>query len=267
MRRGWGADDAAGMLHYAAHHMISLQLDEWSTLEHAYGSASDVPRLLAQLAAGDETASAELTDRLCHQGSVYSASFAAVPHLTEIARTTSHLRARMDSLILIGHIVGSRDRAPMPPALRAAYDDVQPIALELAIATLQAPIDPSDAPYLVEATAALAGRTQLGHTITAYLDEDDLWIDCPQCEAELCLLPTKAGYVARAANEHRDRPSTPLVAGPTPAHEEDYRWLCRIGGPVFLAEIADRLPIWFGSGSCPACEITFSVLDGLEARL
>jgi len=60
----------------------------WDQLRHAYGSATDIPRLLAAAAgppSGRDRAWALLWDRLCHHGSVYSASAAAVPELTRLA--------------------------------------------------------------------------------------------------------------------------------------------------------------------------------------
>jgi hypothetical protein len=60
----------------------------WALLRHAHGAASDIPGLL-MLAAGPtggrDRAWAQLWDRLCHHGSVYSASAAAVPELTRMA--------------------------------------------------------------------------------------------------------------------------------------------------------------------------------------
>ena len=60
----------------------------WALLRHAHGSAGDIPGLL-MLAAGPtggrDRAWAQLWDRLCHHGSVYSASAAAVPELTRMA--------------------------------------------------------------------------------------------------------------------------------------------------------------------------------------
>lgn len=75
--------------------MLSLDDPEWSRLSHAYGPATDTPQLLAQLAGS----TAPQTDyesepwfsiwsSLCHQGDVFSASYAAVPHIVEIACKT-----------------------------------------------------------------------------------------------------------------------------------------------------------------------------------
>lgn len=66
--------------------MLSLESQRWAELEHAYGAASDIPHLLAQLAdlpgaKGEEEPWFSLWGALAHQGDVYSASFAAVPHV------------------------------------------------------------------------------------------------------------------------------------------------------------------------------------------
>jgi hypothetical protein len=60
----------------------------WANLWHAYGAAADIPGLLMAAAgppSGRDRAWAQLWDRLCHHGSVYSASAAAVPDLTRLA--------------------------------------------------------------------------------------------------------------------------------------------------------------------------------------
>jgi hypothetical protein len=69
--------------------MLSLDSPVWSTLQHAYGKASDVPDLLRQLEPFPKSdGSAEpwfsIWSALAHQGDVYTASFAAVPHVVRI---------------------------------------------------------------------------------------------------------------------------------------------------------------------------------------
>jgi hypothetical protein len=66
--------------------MLSLDSPEWNSLHHAYGTAEDIPPLLRQLRALPSSADdAEpwftLWSALAHQGDVYPASFAAVPHV------------------------------------------------------------------------------------------------------------------------------------------------------------------------------------------
>jgi hypothetical protein len=66
--------------------MLSLDSPRWSTLQHAYGAASDIPALLRQLpdfppSEGTKEPWFTIWSSLAHQGDVYTASFAAVPHI------------------------------------------------------------------------------------------------------------------------------------------------------------------------------------------
>ncbi|WP_029868202.1 hypothetical protein [Sphingomonas sp. UNC305MFCol5.2] len=76
--------------------MLPLDNPRWSELRHAYGSASDIPPLLHQLRSSTAPGSDyrdepwfSLWSSLCHQGQVYSASYAAVPHIVQIALETT----------------------------------------------------------------------------------------------------------------------------------------------------------------------------------
>lgn len=68
--------------------MLSLDDPLWGRLQHAYGPASDIPALLKQLRSStgpDEGPWESLWSSLCHQGDVYTASYAAVPHIVMLA--------------------------------------------------------------------------------------------------------------------------------------------------------------------------------------
>lgn len=72
--------------------MLSLESKRWSELEHAYGSATDIPALLERLgelpkSEGEAEPWFTLWSALTHQGDVYSASFAAVPHVVAALAT------------------------------------------------------------------------------------------------------------------------------------------------------------------------------------
>jgi len=69
--------------------MLSLDDPEWDTLKHAYGFADDVPSRLAKLKANPSNTSEneqiwyEFYGDITHQGTVYSAAIAAIPHIIE----------------------------------------------------------------------------------------------------------------------------------------------------------------------------------------
>ena len=93
-------------------------MTEWASLQHAYGTAEDVPDLLrAAEESGNEVGPAwdELWSRLCHQDTVYTASYAALPLLADIAERhepTGYVAA----LDLAAAIVASTD-GPMAQAI------------------------------------------------------------------------------------------------------------------------------------------------------
>ena len=69
--------------------MLSLDSPKWSELVHAYGAATNIPELLRELEQmppyeGENEPWYSMWSALAHQGDVYSASFAAVPHVVRI---------------------------------------------------------------------------------------------------------------------------------------------------------------------------------------
>ncbi len=77
--------------------MLNLDSSRWSELQHAYGPATDIPKLLMQLtllpsSENDNEPWFSIWSALAHQGDVFSASFAAVPHVID-ALSKSPLRA------------------------------------------------------------------------------------------------------------------------------------------------------------------------------
>jgi len=110
----------------------ALSLDDtrrWADLRHAYGSASNVPGLLRQLvtlpaSTGRDEPWFSLWSALAHQGDVYSASFAAVPH---VVRALSIAPSKADSSFFHFpawvEVCRQKTATPIPEDLRQAYFD------------------------------------------------------------------------------------------------------------------------------------------------
>jgi hypothetical protein len=98
---------------------LDLASPIWRDLQHAYGSAEDVPGLLTalealppRLAEKDEPYSS-LWSALCHQGDAYTASYAAVPHIVRIAQSAPSVFP-WTLLALVSAIEISRSRGSGP---------------------------------------------------------------------------------------------------------------------------------------------------------
>lgn len=108
--------------------MLSLDSPRWSELTQAYGSATGIPALLRQLESspGGQHYTSEpwhsLWSALCHQGTVYSASFAAVPHIVRAA-ASNPLQAGVDFFQLPAciEIARHRNRANVPADVAESY--------------------------------------------------------------------------------------------------------------------------------------------------
>jgi hypothetical protein len=83
----------------------------WSTLRHAFGEASDVPRLIRALGSSDreerQAALKELFAYLLHQGTVYEASALALPFLFELL-ASSHTPERNWIAFLVASIADGK---------------------------------------------------------------------------------------------------------------------------------------------------------------
>jgi hypothetical protein len=109
--------------------MLPLESHRWSELTHAYGPASDVPELIGQLESlppedGQESEPYfSLWSALCHQGDVYTGSYAAVPHIVRIIGTSPE-RVPWTLFLMIAciEIARNKGRGPgMPADLLEAY--------------------------------------------------------------------------------------------------------------------------------------------------
>jgi hypothetical protein len=139
--------------------MLSLNSPRWTELRHAYGSASDIPRLLRQLdtfpiSEGTTEPWFSLWSALAHQGDVYSASFAAVPHVIE-ALSTDPLKASFDYFHFPAwvEICRYRKNIAVPEDLNTAYSIALARLPKLVCAASERPWDED---FLLCALAAMA---------------------------------------------------------------------------------------------------------------
>jgi hypothetical protein len=147
-----------------------MQPPDWSALDHAYGAADDIPALLRQARAAPAPRDYRdepwfsLWSALCHQGDVFTASYAAVPELVATAEARrSDARAACECLYMAAIIEleraaseGSRPPPPMPLNLAARYREAVQRGAALTRAALVEGAGP-DAQEMLEICAASFG--------------------------------------------------------------------------------------------------------------
>lgn len=108
--------------------MLPLDDPRWKDLRHAYGDAADIPDLLRALASSTGPKAGyeaepwfSLWSSLCHQEDVYTASYAAVPHVVQIA---SEAKGPIDfSFFLLPASIEISRKAGRGPNIPDAYAD------------------------------------------------------------------------------------------------------------------------------------------------
>lgn len=174
--------------------MLDLNSPLWKDLTHAYGSAADIPALLEQLktAAPPKNYDTEpwfsLWSALCHQYDVYTASYAALPHIIAIAGSRP-AHERLDHLLLASSIEAFRhleDAPPIPVELKEAYEQAIKQAPTLILECLELDWQDRDDCILLGALAVMQGHPQLGNAIFELESETE----CPHCRTSF---PTR-GY-------------------------------------------------------------------------
>ena len=167
--------------------MAALPLNDpsWSELQHRGGSAGDVPDRLAALLK-DPTDIESFTDLwpyLCSEDTAYSAAYAAVPYVVQIAERLPPQK-RFEHLFFVGYVaMCSGDpvttEAHIPNDLVEPYRQATDRALHLIPETLLSDLDEEQTCYLLASAAALKGYSRLGMAIN-YLP-----FGCPECGAEV----------------------------------------------------------------------------------
>ncbi|MFJ8164304.1 hypothetical protein ACIRBY_25740 [Streptomyces sp. NPDC096136] len=240
-------------------------MTDWSRLRHAYGCAEDIPALLEQIASEPSPEHwSDLWSALCHQGSVYSASFAALPWLAEVAGGDDREQA-VSALNLAGAILaGSEQSHGAGGDVRALYAAETETLLALVHAHLRTAPDRTEYTYLLECMLGFEGVMSWSEELAWGLVSEEYAVTCPGCRVHLFIAIGAYGFFstssdyALAEHEVETRPLRPVDPA---AMAGIGRRLHRIALADGQQELADALTYVFGDATCPDCGTDFSVAD------
>jgi hypothetical protein len=232
-------------------------MTNWAELRDAYGSAEHVPALLAAAErSGDDLGPAwnDAWSHLCHQGSVYSASYAAIPLLTDMC---SRLPARgyMPGLHLAASIFSSTDGPGDPTAVRASLAGEISRLRDIAESALPLAESDTEFIYALEALAAFEDLGVWQRTLN-YLADGEAPLTSNQCGDELLVQldedPPKVASWSAADGKTAVVAVEPLAGTP-----EARLWeLATIHRRTAVAQL---LRYYFGLSNCPACGAEFNI--------
>lgn len=164
--------------------MIPLNSKRWQHYTHVYGQADDIPALLKQLETLQSTDNYRdeplftLWSSLCHQYSVYSASYAAVPHIVYFAQGKSPL-LQLHFIELVASIHCYRPKNDLPEELADSYHHAIKEAHTLCLTLVQYDFTDHQLQSLLGAIAVLRDSRELGSMIWEIQEETE----CEKCGA------------------------------------------------------------------------------------
>lgn len=260
------------------HLMIPLESLRWKELEHAYGAADDTPGLLQALAADeklDETWH-ELWSSICHQYSVYSATFAAIPHLVALAEDCDfEKKVSIHHLIGAVCVYGTFEGEPLPEDIRQSADIAIKRMARISSAMLAHDFARSDSNkpdrYFLQAHLGLwLGKHPVISEI-GIADCIDYGINvlCPQCYERLEILPSDVaanGIIDESARAQGLAYGMRLIDEVT---EEEWTTDSMVEIAAALAtkfgdaELATIIQDFKAEWICSACAHQFQILEGM----
>ncbi|MFF3688673.1 hypothetical protein [Streptomyces sp. NPDC002187] len=234
---------------------------DWSQLTHAYGPAGNIPGLFACLGRGREQDSevwSDLWSALCHQGSVYEASYAALPQLADIARGRAPGEPA-DAVLMAGLIVAAAD-ADRRERHGAEIAELLPVARAC---LAQVPKDDAAGfVYLLQCVLAFEGVPVWSECLEGVFQEE-YELDCPECAAGLFVTFGSYGCFASAGDHVTEE--DPAKAALYPADPAGLTGVARrlhtMARESGQQKVAEGLTYLFGRATCPECECTFPVAE------
>ncbi|MFF1873877.1 hypothetical protein [Kitasatospora herbaricolor] len=246
-------------------------MTDWSQLNHAYGTAQDIPGLLDAMSPDPEDACWErLWSCLCHQGAVFTASYAALPALAGAARRWSVTERRMP-LYLAGAIVASIDRPDDSEHPLLSHPAEITELRRLTEEALQDPGlsgDPLNYVQLLGTQLSFEGVEVWGEQIDG-LNGEEYELPCPACETENYVVFGEHGYFSTIDSMYMNHPP----AKQFPLHAQDPSAMKGLAGRLHNRILADghpdlahKLTYVFGTAQCAECGTPFDVAEAVVAR-
>lgn len=238
-------------------------MTDWSKLEHAYGSAEDIPELLAKLSTSESARVwDDLWSRVCHQGSVYSASLPILENLLDIAEQWE-ARFRLAPLTLAAAIVASA-KHEFPNELQRYNVVIERLHL-LTLETLRPGCRESDFIYLLQAILAFEGEGFWSENLDRLCD-GEFEGSCAACSGYLLFAIGEHGFFVTKElwTDPLKVTRYPLLPCSTEELPGEGAWLFKQCKRYGYEERAHWFRYLFGQVVCPHCGENISVAEAIK---
>ncbi|GAA1968224.1 hypothetical protein [Agromyces allii] len=232
----------------------------WTLLTDAYGPADEIPELLAAASSNDPAAWEELWGRLCHQGTVSSASYAAVPILAELVLRSKPVGYNQ-ALALAAAIIGSEDGPEKSETIRHRYAADVGEMRRFAEQNLGHARSDVEFVYGLQTVLSFDGVSVWKNHLESIAD-GEVGLECPNCEQFILVALDGTTQYQSEANESimhsPPAPADPDRLAPAAAH------MYSLALTHERADVAESMLRLFGAVTCPACGHRYDIASALN---
>lgn len=234
---------------------------DWRALQDAYGSAELVGGLLERADTDERAVWEELWSRLCHQCTVYTASYAALPRLAELA-TQRDPAGFVEPLFLATCIITSNDGPEAEADVRARYAETIGVLHDVAERLVPLAGDDTDFVYRVQALLATEGPGPWASRLEALADQE-LELACGNCGEQLLISLESSPSLVRQFDDAAVGTTSLVPAEPSAVIEGEAR-AYELAIAHGRTRVAEQMLEIFGTFECPHCRSRHRVAAALE---
>lgn len=236
---------------------MTINID-WTSPHDTCGPAGQIPALLAaaeQAGTDENEVWEELWTRLYLQGTVYSASYAALPALARMSRQHAP-SGYVAALHLAAAIIAATDGPEDSGTVRRRYATELADLHAVAAANLQHARDDTEFVYGLQALMASENGGVWQRTLS-WLANGELELDCPNCTGHLLVRLDGPEIMVESFGDGSLAATAVTPVEPASTTVE--------GRLLALARANDRpgvaatLPYLFGVADCPRCRASFEI--------
>ncbi len=269
--------------------MLALNDERWALLSHAYGKADDIPEMILELK-GLSKIDLEENDLLygyfCHQNTTYSATYAAIPHIVEIAfQENQSIENQTEIVIFCGSVhtlrnydkrfrIKSDDESlikeltfQIEDAYSKAIQKIKSLAKQF---LAEKSLDDSERFYLFYVFLAFKGFENLSK-IFILNNFTEFSFQCPNCQYEHFIYQDDSKMIPDTKDYDFDlKPSNIDLKNLSDfqiSKDQVAEWVLFYAEKYDVKPVKYQIPYLFGEMICPNCDKKFRIIDALSQEL
>ena len=268
--------------------MLALDDKRWSLLSHAYGSADDVPEMILELQ-NNFVCDDLFYGYLCHQYSTYSATFAAVPYIVEVAfqdNSTLKIQAEIINfcgLVHLSRIYDNRYKIDSTDEILidelnemfetdylSAIKKITPLAETI---LSEKDFGEEDKKYLFFSLLAFHGQEEIRRVLFRFIESEEFVFNCENCNNEIYLLSEDDKLVAYKEDTVFNKKAERFELSPIEfdwknwngeySDEQKAKWMMFLAEKYSIEPLKYQIPYLFSDMNCPHCKQLVNILSSL----